>query len=1424
MLKQLTRTFITGVLLLLLFATASALGAHGSRPATLHAAHRAAHRAGRRASHQGKTGQRVHHKRIPTTPPASTSHLEPISPVEPSPPISVEPAPPISVEPLPNPVEPVLPTPVEPIPPNPPPPLPPPAPTNTVLPSIGGVAEEGQTLSASTGTWSGSPTSYSYQWQDCNAAGEACANTSGVATATYTLTAGEVGGTVRVIVSATNTGGTSSVASADTAVIVADPPPPPPPPPAPTNTTLPSISGSAVAGEVLSAGTGAWTGEPTSYSYHWQACDALGEGCLNVSGATELSYTLTAGEVGGTMRVVVSASNEGGSTEASSDASAVVVSEPPPPPPPPAPTNTALPSVSGSTVEGETLTANAGTWTSTPGSYEYQWQDCNVLGEGCVSVGDATNASYTLAASDVGYTLRVVVTATNAGGSGSASSAATATVVPPAPTSTAPPSISGSTIEGQTLTAGSGTWSGGATSFAYQWQDCSVLGEACVNVSGATAASYVLSAGDVGSTVRVVVTATNASGSMAASSAATATVLPMAPANTTLPTVSGSAIEGQTLSASTGTWSGSPTSFAYQWQDCNASGEGCLNVSGATSASYKLLGGDVGHRLRLVVTAANNGGLTAAASAATVTVMPLPPANTTLPTVSGSDVEGQVLTASQGTWSGSPTSFAYQWQDCNSAGEACASIGAATSATYKLASSDVGHTLRVVVTASNEGGSTPASSAATALVAAVPPPPLPAPTNTVPPLIGGVAEEGKTLTASTGTWTGSPTSYAYQWQACGASGEGCANISGATSSSYKLAAGDVGQTVRVVVTATNGGDSTEASSDASAVVVAEPPPPPPPPTNTVLPSIGGVAEEGKTLSASTGTWWGSPTSYSYQWEDCNAAGEACANTSGATGSSYKLAASDVGHTVRVVVTAKNPGGHTAATSHQTAEVASGVTNNSYRTFYISYTEGNESNDGTSEATPWRRAPGMQGCEKECAAYGHRAGDHFIFEGGVTWPHAVLPLAPPEGREGSGEVGNPDVYGVKESWYAGASYKAPIFDAESAQVKASSCPGRERCEEINAQINISHDDYITIEGLHLIGFMNPITHLGFYNCAVVFAGSRKEAAYESDWHVTIDKVMINEFPLGDHLNVNGFEPNQESEAARCSGVMGHYPSSAGEPEGESLIENSVIEGAPGGSFFEGEEFIPNVTGSKFARLNNMIFPGPGGGTIAGNRLEDCGYPAFPEKYEGDEHGNMIEVIGSSTVAKPFYIHDNVFYGMGNHGGANCEPSFLGLGTTYLWNNVYTHNQSNPIDTEGPESKNYIFNNSIEGSGEGNGYCVQSGHGDEDEADVIKNNLCVTRQSTAGNPGNGHTLRAKVLTENHNTVIESGKLAADHYASNEAAYAFAPTSAGGTGVGKGESLTSLCSATITLCADTSYAGARSPVERPNPGSWDTGAYQW
>ena len=87
------------------------------------------------------------------------------------------------------------------------------------------------------------------------------------------------------------------------------------------------------------------------------------------------------------------------------------------------------------------------------------------------------------------------------------------------------------------------------------------------------------------------------------------------------------------------------------------------------------------------------------------------------PSIGGSVVEGQTLSVSTGTWSGSPTSYTYQWQDCNTSGESCADISGATGSTYKLVSSDVGHTLRVVVTATNSGGSTPATSGASAVVA-----------------------------------------------------------------------------------------------------------------------------------------------------------------------------------------------------------------------------------------------------------------------------------------------------------------------------------------------------------------------------------------------------------------------------------------------------------------------------------------------------------------------------------------------------------------------------------------------------------------------------------------------------------------------------------------------------------------------------------
>src|SRR6266508_932346 len=95
-----------------------------------------------------------------------------------------------------------------------------------------------------------------------------------------------------------------------------------------------------------------------------------------------------------------------------------------------------------------------------------------------------------------------------------------------------------------------------------------------------------------------------------------------APANTAPPTVSGTPKVGQQLSADPGSWSGNPTSFAYQWQRCDADVATCSNVVGATAKTYGIQAGDLGYRLRVTVTARNAKGSATATSAITTVIAP----------------------------------------------------------------------------------------------------------------------------------------------------------------------------------------------------------------------------------------------------------------------------------------------------------------------------------------------------------------------------------------------------------------------------------------------------------------------------------------------------------------------------------------------------------------------------------------------------------------------------------------------------------------------------------------------------------------------------------------------------------------------------------------------------------------------------------
>jgi hypothetical protein len=93
-----------------------------------------------------------------------------------------------------------------------------------------------------------------------------------------------------------------------------------------------------------------------------------------------------------------------------------------------------------------------------------------------------------------------------------------------APVNTQLPKITGKTVVGQALKTSNGKWTGGTTGFAYQWQRCNATGGVCAAIAGATKNEYMLTSADVGSTIRVVVTATNKDGSTPATSAQTAVV------------------------------------------------------------------------------------------------------------------------------------------------------------------------------------------------------------------------------------------------------------------------------------------------------------------------------------------------------------------------------------------------------------------------------------------------------------------------------------------------------------------------------------------------------------------------------------------------------------------------------------------------------------------------------------------------------------------------------------------------------------------------------------------------------------------------------------------------------------------------------------------------------------------------------------
>ena len=281
----------------------------------------------------------------------------------------------------------------------------------------------GDTLTASHGTWTNSPGSYTYRWLVKDPAGgpwTAATGASGTTTS-YTIPAEYAGKDLKVRVIAHN-GSTWSEPAYSALVTV------PAPPANAGDDGLPAITGALQVGQTLTASPGTWSFLPpgyTEYAYQWQVSDD-GDGpwvAATGDGAATSSYVVAAADDAKYLRVKVTATNDDGSTDAFSVATAQIDL--------PEPDNTEPPVISGTAAVGQVLTTTRGTWTNAA-AYAFEWQ---VSDDGLTwnpATGDgATTDSYTVAAGDLGKYLRVVVTGSNRSFTVDQESAATALVSAP---------------------------------------------------------------------------------------------------------------------------------------------------------------------------------------------------------------------------------------------------------------------------------------------------------------------------------------------------------------------------------------------------------------------------------------------------------------------------------------------------------------------------------------------------------------------------------------------------------------------------------------------------------------------------------------------------------------------------------------------------------------------------------------------------------------------------------------------------------------------------------------------------------------------------------------------------------------------------------------------------------------------------------
>jgi len=474
------------------------------------------------------------------------------------------------------------------------------------------------------------------------------------------------------------------------------------------------------------------------------------------------------------------------------------------------------------------------------------------------------------------------------------------------------------------------------------------------------------------------------------------------------------------------------------------------------------------------------------------------------------------------------------------------------------------------------------------------------------------------------------------------------------------------------------------------------------------------------------------------------------------------------------------------------------------TYYISFSSGSNSNNGTSESTPWKSHPYMQtksGCTGTGSApnYNHSAGDQFVFKQGDSWPNACFDMV----IQNSGASGNPDVYTFDPTWGTAGGTTGNLgqpvgvyqFNAGGAVINGS--------DNLNTFIRAEGLSYITLNGMEFTGFTWS-TNTNSGNGPIVDVG------------------------VSSYIVVSNFWMHAWTHPGASSDLVTGVNASTGANQGIGIrVTGGVFDGLNSG----GSGVSDSGSGTFGVQIvDNTIFRNAANGINSNMNaiIHDNLIGPITQSFDSSVHENCIEPtsmpagLASTILIYNNVVHDCTAVALLTQGA----PPSSGWEIDYIWNNVfYIGTMSNPpipmqfaaLSSSNSNSQVHAWNNTIYAGSSQVCFRTPVGSGNFGVLD-LQNNLCISDAGLIAIVQTGNT-----YTNNNNVLMGTSAAASQGFTSS-GQYAYAPTASTNGTVGAGVNLASLATGNFaTLLKDTTYAGTRTTLSRPS-GAWDVGAYQY